>query len=108
MSDPTLIEEKLYDYIFAAPHQKLPEKIEAKTRLHLLDTLVAIISGLTLPPGKVASDFARSMPSEPTCTLIGTSRKVGALEAALVNGIDRKSTRLNSSHSQQSRMPSSA
>lgn len=98
MSDPTLIEEKLYDYIFAAPHQKLPEKIEAKTRLHLLDTLVAIISGLTLPPGKVASDFARSMPSEPTCTLIGTSRKVGALEAALVNGMIAHADETDDSH----------
>ena len=29
-------------------------------------------------------------------------------EACIVEGIDRKSTRLNSSHSQQSRMPSSA
>jgi len=53
VSDPILIEEKLYDYIFAAPHQELPEKIESKTRLHLLDTLVAIISGTTLLPGKV-------------------------------------------------------
>ena len=49
MSGSPLIEEKLYDYIFAAPQQKLPEKTEAKTRLHLLDTLVAIISGTTLP-----------------------------------------------------------
>ena len=29
-------------------------------------------------------------------------------EGASVGGVDRKSTRLNSSHSQQSRMPSSA
>jgi len=47
VSDSPLIEEKLYDYVFAAPQQKLPEKTEAKTRLHLLDTLVAIISGMT-------------------------------------------------------------
>jgi len=77
--DHMLIEEKLYDYIFAAPRRKLPEKTEVKTRLHLLDTLVSIISGMTLLPGKVATDFARSFPSKPACTLIGTSRKVGGL-----------------------------
>ena len=98
VSDSILIEEELYDYIFAAPHQKLPEKIEAKTRLHLLDTLVAIISGMTLPPGEVASDFARSLPSEPACTLIGTSRKVGAFEAALVNGMIAHADETDDSH----------
>ena len=30
------------------------------------------------------------------------------IDAALTGAVDRKSTRLNSSHSQQSRMPSSA
>ena len=98
MSDPILIEEKLYDYIFAAPHQELPEKIESKTRLHLLDTLVAIISGMTLPPGEIASGFARSFPSKPACTLIGTSRKVGVFEAALVNGMLAHADETDDSH----------
>ena len=31
MSNSLSIEEKLYDYIFAAPQQKLPEKMKAKT-----------------------------------------------------------------------------
>ena len=36
------------------------------------------------------------------------SGKGSLLQNKLQNGLDRKSTRLNSSHSQQSRMPSSA
>ena len=36
------------------------------------------------------------------------SSHVNNLDITLINGADRKSTRLNSSHSQQSRMPSSA
>ena len=94
MPNSLLIEGKLYDYIFAAPQQKLPEKTEAKTRLHLLDTLVAIISGTTLPPGEVASGFARSLLSKPACTLIGTSRRVSVFEAALVNGMPVSYTHL--------------
>lgn len=98
MSGSLLIEEKLYDYIFAAPQQKLPEKTEAKTRLHLLDTLVAIISGTTLPSGEVASGFARSLPSKPACTLIGTSRRIGVFEAALVNGMLAHADETDDSH----------
>ena len=98
MSDPILIEEKLYDYIFAAPHQELPEKIESKTRVHLLDTLVAIISGTTLLPGKVATNFVGSIPSKPTCTLIGTPKKVGVFEAALVNGMIAHADETDDSH----------
>jgi len=98
VSDPILIEEKLYDYIFAAPHQELPEKIESKTRLHLLDTLVAIISGTTLLPGKVATNFVGSIPSKPACTLIGTKKKVGAFEAALVNGMIAHADETDDSH----------
>ena len=86
MSGSPLIEEKLYDYIFAAPQQKLPEKTEAKTRLHLLDTLVAIISGMTLPPGAVASGFVQSLPSKPSCTLIGSSRRAGVLKQLWLMG----------------------
>ena len=36
------------------------------------------------------------------------ARRFSVMERRLLRAIDRKSTRLNSSHSQQSRMPSSA
>ena len=98
MFSSQLIEEKLYDYIFAAPQQKLPEKTEAKTRLHLLDTLVAIISGMTLPPGSVASSFVQPLPSKSSCTLIGSSRRAGVFEAALVNGMLAHADETDDSH----------
>ena len=40
--------------------------------------------------------------------LLGLGQTIGAAFADFAPGLDRKSTRLNSSHSQQSRMPSSA
>jgi 2-methylcitrate dehydratase PrpD len=98
VSGSPMIEEKICDYIFAAPQQKLPEKTEAKTRLHLLDTLVAIISGMTLPPGAVASGFVQSLPSKPSCTLIGSSRRAGVFEAALVNGMLAHADETDDSH----------
>ena len=36
------------------------------------------------------------------------AQKLGVSRGTVANRLDRKSTRLNSSHSQQSRMPSSA
>ena len=38
-----MIEEKLYDYICEAPNMDLPKDVDLRCRMHLLDTLVAII-----------------------------------------------------------------
>ena len=46
--------------------------------------------------------------SDDECELEDIFRAVGAVPVVRPVTIDRKSTRLNSSHSQQSRMPSSA
>ena len=52
----------------------------------------------------------QSYPDDLTYTLVKNASKVLGADASVVLELfgDRKSTRLNSSHSQQSRMPSSA
>ena len=76
--------------------------------------------GLGLPFGKLAlaeTDAAHmimlrfavaGLASAPILLRTRRGRRLLARPAALVAGVDRKSTRLNSSHSGESRMPSSA
>ena len=81
--------EKLYDY--------LPQQLVT----FILVTLFSLLIGL--------SQRRISLKREGETTLFGTDRTftfIGILGYLLY--IDRKSTRLNSSHDRQSRMPSSA
>ena len=93
-----MIEEELYDYIYAAQKMDLPKDVDLCSRVHLLDTLVAIISGTTLLPGKRAHETVLAMPGVASCTLIGTALKVGAFEAALANGMAAHANETDDSH----------
>ncbi len=93
-----MIEEKLYDYICEAPKLELPEDVDLRCRMHLLDTLVAIISGITLLPGRQAHNTVLAMRGKGDCSLLGTSKKVSAFEAALANGMAAHADETDDSH----------
>ena len=93
-----VIEEHLYDYMVEARNQELTKETEERCRIHLLDTLVAIISGSTLVPGKIAFKTASQFGSKPECSLIGKAGKVGAFEAALANGMAAHADETDDSH----------
>ena len=75
--------------------------------------LVCPTLSASFPPLATIDDRARDLPVEPSAFL-GRERELEQIEELLRNGavrlltLDRKSTRLNSSHIQKSRMPSSA
>ena len=60
------------------------------------------MANFTLGYARLSSNYRRHTPSAPRLALRLTDRK------QLISSIDRKGTRLNSSHIQKSRMPSSA
>ena len=45
------IQQELTKYISQALNNELPKETQVKTRFHLLDTIVAILTGQLLPPG---------------------------------------------------------
>jgi 2-methylcitrate dehydratase PrpD len=82
----------------AAAATPLPAPALEQTKLHILDTLGAMVSGATLPPGKLAIAFARGYGGEKVATVVASDVVVGPIEAALANGILAHSDETDDSH----------
>ena len=54
------IQEDLTKYISSALNNDLPEKTKIKTRFHLLDAIVSILTGRLLPPGQKGFNFSKN------------------------------------------------
>jgi 2-methylcitrate dehydratase PrpD len=88
----------LSTFMAAAGSQPLPPEVVEKTKQHLLDTIAAMISGASLPPGKVALNFAKNYGCEGVATVIGSTIVCGPIEAALTNGMLAQSDETDDSH----------
>ena len=88
--------------------EDVPHGVIEKIKLLALDAIGCCIHGATLPWTRRVAELVEGEGGRPVASIFGRGRKTSISQAVLVNSTDRKSTRLNSSHSQQSRMPSSA
>jgi 2-methylcitrate dehydratase PrpD len=96
MTDPM---DRLSCYMAEAANRPLPPEIAEKCRLHLLDTIGAIISGGHLLPGRRAIDYARLQPGGTDAAVLGTDIRAGAVTAALTNGMLGHADETDDSHS---------
>jgi 2-methylcitrate dehydratase PrpD len=85
-------------YMAEAGSKPLPEAALGQAKLHILDTLGAMVSGSTLRPGKLAIAFARSYGGEKVDTVVASDVVVGPIEAALANGLLAHSDETDDSH----------
>ena len=92
------IQQELTEYLSSAITLELPEVTKKNTRFHLLDTLVAILTGRLLPPGKKAYEFAKSQGGNEESTLIGNDIKVSAIHAGLANGMAAHADETDDTH----------
>ena len=53
--------DRLTGYMGAAAARDLPAEVIERTKHHILDTFAAMVSGSTLPPGRIALAFARAI-----------------------------------------------
>ena len=81
------LEHRLCSYIETALSQPLPPDVEERARLHILDTLAAIMSGSRLTPGQKAIEFVRHEGGRPEALIIGSDELTSATNAALANGM---------------------
>src|SRR6201996_8594916 len=96
---------RLSQYMAAAGSTPLPAAALEQTKLHILDTLGAMVSGATLPPGKLAIAFARGYGGEKVATVVASDVVVGPIEAALANGILAHSDETDDSHAPSTSHP---
>ena len=88
----------LSGYMAAARDRALPDAVIEKTKLHVLDTIAAMISGADLLPGQAAIRFARSYGGEQTATVVACDVMCGPIEAALANGVLAHADETDDSH----------
>jgi len=81
------ITDALAEHIASARGRGLDERHLERTKLLLLDSIVAIVSGATLKPGIRAVDFALSRPGRPASTVAGSGQRTAPELAALANGM---------------------
>ena len=77
----------LSTYMAGAGSAALPEAVVEQTRLHVLDTFAAMISGSTLLPGKLGVAFARNYGGRDVATVVASRTICGPIEAAFANAM---------------------
>jgi len=85
-------------FVAASAERELPEAVALKGKLHLLDTLAAMISGTRLHPGEVAIDFASKEEGRGTASIVGTPHRVPAVTASFANGMLAHADETDDSH----------
>ena len=88
----------LADYIAGTLGRELPAEVVAKTKLHILDTLAAMLSGSRLKPGELAALYVDRLGGRPEATVIGTGVVTSAVNAALANAMMGHADETDDSH----------
>jgi 2-methylcitrate dehydratase PrpD len=77
----------LADYVAKTLDRELPAEVVTRTKLHVLDTFAAMLSGSRLKPGELAARYVDSLGGKPQATVIGTGIVTSAVNAALANAM---------------------
>lgn len=85
-------------YAVDARHRPLPDDVREATRLHLLDTLAAIVSGSQLPAGVAGRRYASATQGRPAGSLLGSGVSSDPVAAAIANGMAAHADESDDSH----------
>ena len=88
----------LCDYVASALDRDMPPEVVAKTKLHTLDTIAAMVSGSRLKAGEMAARYVDSLGGKPQATVIGTGILTSTVNAALANGMSAHGDETDDSH----------
>jgi 2-methylcitrate dehydratase PrpD len=88
----------LCDYVAKTLDREMPPEVVAKTKLHTLDTIAAMVSGARLKAGEMAARYVDSLGGKPQATVIGTNILTSTVNAALANGMSAHGDETDDSH----------
>ncbi len=97
-AEVSAITRDLADYIAGAMRRALPADVLGKAKLHVLDTLAAMLSGSRLKPGALAASYVERLGGRPEATVIGTPIVTSAINAALANAMAAHADETDDSH----------
>ena len=89
------------DYLAAAPGRELPENVRERAKLHILDTVAAIVSGSRLAGGVRGRAWAAAygqLQGGTPATIVGSNQPGSAFVAALCNGMSAHADETDDSH----------
>lgn len=92
------IDRVLAEYIANAAETPLSAVVEERARCHLLDTLVAILSGRLLPAGVFGYRFVEGMGQQSGATLLGGEHQSSVEYAAFANAMAAHADETDDSH----------
>lgn len=89
---------RLAGYMSHAASAPLPDEAVKKTKEHVLDTIASMVSGVNLPPGRMALKFAAAYGGSPVATVVASRLRCGPMEAAMANAMLAHSDETDDSH----------
>ena len=92
------VTQALCDYVATTLERDMPPEVVAKTKLHILDTIAAMVSGSRLKAGEMAARYVDSLGGKLQATVIGTGILTSAVNAALANGMAAHGDETDDSH----------
>lgn len=92
------ITERVAGHIASATATALPQEVTLRARLHLLDSLAAIVSGSRLKSGRLAAAFVAEQGGRAEACLPGTGIVTTAINAAFANGMAAHGDETDDSH----------
>src|SRR5262245_55511956 len=96
--DNSRVIRTLSTYIAGARRRPLPAEVVERGKLHLLDTLAAIVSGSRLIPGQCAIRYVKTLGGTKEASIAGTRIVTTAVNAALANGVFAHADETDDSH----------
>jgi len=95
-------------YIAHAIREPLPSEVVETTKIHLVDTVAAMVSGSQLPPGERALEYTRREGGNPDAGVIASDIVTSAGAAALANGIFAHADETDDVHTSTTTHPGAA
>ena len=93
---PVILE--LAEYIAEAGRKPLPAAVTEKTKVHVLDTIAAMVSGSKLLPGRRAIAYAKSRGGVEEALVIGSKLLVPVELAGMANAMEAHADETDDSH----------
>jgi 2-methylcitrate dehydratase PrpD len=94
----TSLTDRLAHYAVAAMSRPLPEAVAERARIHLLDTIAAMVSGAQLPAGVAARNFASQWRGAPVAQVVASGFSTTPVEAALANAMAAHADETDDAH----------